>query len=182
MPMRCDNAREILVDMSAHFIQFREVLLAMEGKAEANGWAVQMSFCAQLAQRVNGCCRMEHTITFSRELRSVTACSCPRKGLPKNRARGRKRLRLAKPTRTGSHGRGEPKTPLLGRGITCFASRHWYFKSGGCRPTMECARQSCLRNVRTVRVLEALLYSVLRSTRACTGDCRRRHLHCRAQP
>ena len=31
----CDNTREILADTSSRFFQFREVLLAMEGKADA---------------------------------------------------------------------------------------------------------------------------------------------------
>ena len=33
----CDKAREIMADMSSRFIQFREVLLVIENKADANG-------------------------------------------------------------------------------------------------------------------------------------------------
>ena len=46
MPMRCDKAYEILADMSARFVQFREVLLAREDKADASGWAAEISLCA----------------------------------------------------------------------------------------------------------------------------------------
>ena len=44
--MRCDKAYDILADMSARFVQFREVLLAIEGKADASGWAADISLCA----------------------------------------------------------------------------------------------------------------------------------------
>ncbi|CAM9262406.1 unnamed protein product, partial [Ascophyllum nodosum] len=33
----CDKAREMLADTSARFGHFREVLVAMEGRADANG-------------------------------------------------------------------------------------------------------------------------------------------------
>ena len=36
----------ILADISARFVQFREVLLAIEGKADASGWAADISLCA----------------------------------------------------------------------------------------------------------------------------------------
>ena len=104
MPMRYDKTFETLADMSARFVQFREVLLAMEGKANANGRAAEISLCARLAPRVYEYCRRQDTTTLSRGLRSVTACSCPRKRLPQNRARGRRRLRLVKPAGKGSHG------------------------------------------------------------------------------
>ena len=87
MPMRCDKAFEILADMSARFFQLREMLLTMKGKADANGWAAEISLCASLAQRVNGCCRSQNRTILSRGMRSLTTCSCPRKGLPQNRVR-----------------------------------------------------------------------------------------------
>ena len=46
MPLRCDKAYEILADMSARFVQFREVFFAIEGKADASGWAAEISLCA----------------------------------------------------------------------------------------------------------------------------------------
>ena len=79
MSMRYDETFETLADMSARFVQFREVLFAMEGKAKANGRAAEISLCARLAPRVYGYCRRHDTTTFSRGLRSVTACSCPRR-------------------------------------------------------------------------------------------------------
>ena len=103
MTMRCDKAYEILADINVRFVQFRQVILAMEGKADTNGWTVEISLCARLAPRVNGCCSMQDTTTFSRGLHSITACSCPR-DCPQNRARRRRRLRFVKPTGTGSHG------------------------------------------------------------------------------
>ena len=38
----CDKAHEILADTSSRFIQFREGLLAIDGKADAKGLTV---FC-----------------------------------------------------------------------------------------------------------------------------------------
>ena len=76
--MRCDKACEILADMSARFVQFRELLLTMEDKADASGGAVRISLCVQLTLRFNKSCRMRDTTTFSRELHSVTPCACPR--------------------------------------------------------------------------------------------------------
>ena len=58
MPMRCDKACEILADKSARFVQFRKVLFAMEGNADMNGWASEISLCARLAPRAKECCRM----------------------------------------------------------------------------------------------------------------------------
>ena len=102
--MHCGKACEILADKSARFVQFRKVLFAMEGNADANGWTSENSLRARLPPRVKEYCRMQDTTTYLRLLRSVTACSCPRKGLPQNCARGRKRLRLVKSTGTDSYG------------------------------------------------------------------------------
>ena len=44
MLLHYDKARKISADMSARFVQFREVLLAMEGKTDANGWAAEFCF------------------------------------------------------------------------------------------------------------------------------------------
>ena len=45
MPMRCYKACEILADMSVRFVQFRELILAMEDKADASGGAAGISLC-----------------------------------------------------------------------------------------------------------------------------------------
>ena len=117
--MRCDKACEILADKSARFVQFRTVLFAMEGNADAKGWASEFSLCARLAPRVKECCRIQDTTTFSRGLRSVTACSCPRKGLPPKSCKGAKtpavseinRNRLAQGYgRIAFNGRGASRT------------------------------------------------------------------------
>ena len=50
MIMRCDKEFEILADMSACFAQCRQVRLAMEGKADGNGWAAETSLCAHSRQ------------------------------------------------------------------------------------------------------------------------------------
>ena len=42
MLLRCDRAHEILADMSSRLVQFREMLPVMEGKADANGWVVEL--------------------------------------------------------------------------------------------------------------------------------------------
>ena len=39
--MLCDKAREILADTSSSFSKFREVLLAMDGKADAKSLAAE---------------------------------------------------------------------------------------------------------------------------------------------
>ena len=131
--MRCDKACEILADKSARFVQFRKVLFAMKGNADANGWASEISLRARLTPRVKECCRMQDTTTYLRVLRSVTACSCPRKGLPLKLCKGAKtpavseisRDRLARGCgRTAFNGRGRPA-----RRTSWFASE---VKGGQC--------------------------------------------------
>ena len=47
----CDKAREILADTSTRFGHFREMLLAMEGRADANGLAVKILLLRAIRSR-----------------------------------------------------------------------------------------------------------------------------------
>ena len=47
----CDKAREILADTNSRFIQFREVLLAMDGKADDEGWAAENTLLCTIRAR-----------------------------------------------------------------------------------------------------------------------------------
>ena len=51
--MLCNKARESLADTNARFVQFREVLLAMEGTAGANGLAAENSLLRVIRARGN---------------------------------------------------------------------------------------------------------------------------------
>ena len=65
MLIRCDKACEILADMSARFFHFQEGILVVEGKTDASGWVAELSLFAQLAPRINGCCRTQDMTAFS---------------------------------------------------------------------------------------------------------------------
>ena len=51
MLLLCDQAREVLADTSSRFGQFREVLLAMEGKADAKGLAEENTLLRAIRAR-----------------------------------------------------------------------------------------------------------------------------------
>ena len=53
MLLLCNKARESLADTNARFVQFREVLLAMEGTAGANGLAAENSLLRVIRARGN---------------------------------------------------------------------------------------------------------------------------------
>ena len=49
--MLCDKTRETLADTSSRFVQFREVLLDMEGKADAKGLAEENTLLRTIRAR-----------------------------------------------------------------------------------------------------------------------------------
>ena len=61
----CDKGREILTGTSTLFIQFREALLAMEGKAGAKGLAAESTLYARFAPEVTGFCKLRVTTICS---------------------------------------------------------------------------------------------------------------------
>ena len=52
--MHCDKAREILADTRAWFGHYREVLLAMEGRADANGLVAEKVLLRAIRSRGDG--------------------------------------------------------------------------------------------------------------------------------
>ena len=72
----------MLADTSARFGHFREVLVAMEGRADANGLVAEIALLRAIRARVTVSCRMQAPITRSRWRCSGTVSCCPGLGSP----------------------------------------------------------------------------------------------------
>ena len=64
----CDKAREMLADTSARFGHFREVLVAMEGRADANGLVAEIALLLAIRARGDHILQSagsDHTLTMA---------------------------------------------------------------------------------------------------------------------
>ena len=113
MLLLCDQAREVLADTSSRFGQFREVLLAMEGKADAKGLAEEMTLLRAIRARGD---RILQTASHNHSLTMAVLRNrliLPEVGIAPEIVKGDEdALRLVKPTGTGSLGgaTGQPFT------------------------------------------------------------------------
>ena len=105
MLLLCDKAREILAGTSTRFIQFREVLLAMEDKVDAKGLAAESTLLRAIRSRDDRILQgagHKHILTMA-VLR--TRLLLPDAGIAPEIIKGDEdALRLVKPTENGSLG------------------------------------------------------------------------------
>ena len=116
--MLCDKAREILPETSTRFVQFREVLLAIEGKADTNGLAAENSLLRAI--RARGDRILQNAGRNHILKRSVlrNRLLLPEAGIAPDTIKGDENaLRLVKPTGSGSLGGGD-STAINGWGAS----------------------------------------------------------------
>ena len=84
----CSKARETLANKSTHFIQLREVLLAMEGKADAKGLEAENTLLRSIRSSDN---RILQTAGYNHILTMAVLCNrvlLPEAGIPPEIVKG----------------------------------------------------------------------------------------------